>query len=211
MKTKFLTLAMLITSLSICSAQEITPVRMGIKAGVNFSSLNTSSDGNSKMFTGFNVGVFSKIPLTSMVAIQPEFYLTTKGAAVSYNNLVANGTANIHLNYLELPILAVITLTENFNLHIGPYASYLLSANATNSSDVQLFDFEKNLKVRDFNWFDMGLAAGLGVDMGAVSLGARYNLGLIKVGRERSILGTTYTIPNATNSVINLYATLSLN
>jgi hypothetical protein len=50
-----------------------------------------------------------------------------------------------------------------------------------------------------------------GIDIGAVSIGARYNVGLTTVGKERSFLGTPYTFPNAKNSVLNFYIALGLN
>lgn len=196
---------------TVQTTEAMPQLRLGIKAGVNFSSLNTTNDANAKMITGINLGVFTKLPVSPMMAIQPELYVTTKGAAVSYNNLVVDGTANFHLNYIELPILLVINLSPNFNFHFGPYFSYLMSASAKNDSNVNLFNFESNLKVNDFNRFDTGVSAGLGIDIGGISLGARYSLGLLKVGKERSILGTTYTVPDANNSVINLYASISIN
>jgi Outer membrane protein beta-barrel domain len=211
MKTTIFALSLFLLSVCNAFAQEAQQMRVGIKAGVNFSSLNTKNDANSKMITGYDLGVFTKMPIAPMLAIQPELNFTTKGSAVSYNNLVANGTANFHLNYLELPILLVINPSPNFNVHFGPYASYLLSVNTTNDSNVQLFNFENELKVNDFNRFDLGIAAGLGVDIGAISIGGRFNLGLLKVGKERTILGSKYTIPDAKNSVLNLYASISLN
>ena len=196
---------------TVQTTEALPQLRLGIKAGTNFSSLNTTNDANARMITGLNLGVFTKIPVAPLLAIQPELYITTKGAAVSYNNLIVDGTANFYLNYLEIPILLVINLSPNFNFHIGPYVSYLMGANAKNESNVHLFNFENNLKVNDFNRFDAGVVAGLGIDIGGISLGARYNLGMQKVGKERTILGTTYTIPDANNSVITLYASISIN
>ncbi len=163
------------------------------------------------MLTGFNVGLFAKLPITKNIALQPEFYYTTKGSEVTYNNLFANGTARFNVNYLEVPLLLMMNITQNFNVHVGPYAGYMVSGKATNKSNVSLFDYENVLNTSDYNRFDAGLAAGVGIDVGALSLGARYSYGLTKVGKERSFFGTTYTFPDASNSVMNFYIGIALN
>jgi hypothetical protein len=111
---------------NFANAQD-TPVRFGLKGGVNFSNISTQDADENKMRTGFNVGLFLKFPITSYIAIQPELYYTTKGSEVSYNNTFVNGTAGFHLNYIELPLMIVGNITESFNVHAGPYAAYLIS------------------------------------------------------------------------------------
>jgi len=185
--------------------------RVGIKGGINFSSLYTEDSKDSKMLAGFNLGLFSKVPITQHVAFQPELYFTTKGAEVSYNNAFVDGIARFKLNYIELPVLLAINVTDNFNIHAGPYAAYLLSGKVTNESNVNLFDFEDNINSDDFNRFDVGIAVGAGLDFGSLGIGVRYNYGFTTVGKERSFLGTTYTFPDAKNGVLNFYAAISIN
>jgi hypothetical protein len=154
--------------------------------------------------------MFSKIPVTGMLAIEPEIYFSSKGADVTYNNIFVNGTASFKLNYIELPMLIVLNFTDNFNIQAGPYVAYLISGNVKNKSYNDLFDFEKNITTEDFNRIDAGIAAGAGFDFGSVSIGIRYNYGLTKVGKEKTFLGTTYTFPDAKNSVLSLYASIPL-
>jgi len=191
--------------------QETNTTRFGIKGGVNFSNLYSKDESSSKMLTGFNLGVYAKMPITSFIAIQPELYFTTKGAEVTYNNLFVDGTAGFHLNYIEFPLLLVININEHFNVHVGPYAGYLISGVVKNVSSINLFNFEQNITTSDYNRFDAGLAFGAGLDIGSFSLGARYCYGMTNVGRERTFMGTAYTVPNATNGVINIYVSISLN
>jgi len=192
-------------------AQDSNPVRFGLKGGVNFSTLNAKDVDNTAMRTGFNVGLFAKLPLTNYFAVQPEIYYTTKGGDVTYNNSFVDGTAGFHLNYIEVPLMLVGNITQNFNIHAGPYAAFLINGKVKNESSVNLFDFEENLNTDDYNTFEAGFAIGAGIDLKAVSLGARYNHGLTNVGKERTFLGTSYTFPDAKNGVINLYISLSLN
>lgn len=203
-------LVMLIGFNQTAKAQESTSnVKFGVKGGVNFSNMYTDDVDDENVLTGFNVGVFAKLPITSNIAIQPELSYTTKGSELTYNNAFAQGTAKFRLNYIEAPILLVINLTDNINIHAGPYLAYLIDGKATNDSNANFFDSEEELDNDDFNKFDAGLSAGLGFDFDSFSVGARYNYGLTTVGKERNFEGTTYTVPDGKNSVLNLYAAFS--
>lgn len=184
--------------------------KFGIKGGINFSNLSTKEADKDKMLTGFNIGVFAKMPITNNFAIQPELYYTTKGAQVTYNSTFVNGIAKFNLNYIEMPLLLVVNLTDNFNIHFGPYVSYLIDGKVTNESNATLFNFEDNIKTEDYNKFEAGVAAGAGFDIGAFSLGARYTYGLTTVGKERTFMGTSYTFPDAKNGVASVYVSFSL-
>ena len=185
-------------------------IKFGFKGGVNFSNLYAENVDDNNVLTGFQAGVFAKVPISSSFAIQPELLYSTKGAELVYNNAFVNGTSTFRLNYIELPILAVINISENFNIHAGPYVAYLVDGKATNDSQGTLFDMENNLTNDDFNKFDAGLAVGAGFDADNLGFGIRYNYGLQTVGKERSFGGTTYTFPDGKNSVLNVYVTLSI-
>lgn len=191
-------------------AQNTDSPKVGIKGGVNFSNLYTDDAENNKMMLGFNAGLFAKLPVSNNIAFQPEAYFTTKGAEVTYNNDFVNGTARFNLNYIEVPVLLVVNITDNFDISVGPYAGYLVSGTVKNSSNIDLFNFEDNINADDYNRFEVGFAAGAGFDFKLLSIGARYTYGFTKVGKERSYMGTTYTFPNANNGVLSVYASIPL-
>jgi hypothetical protein len=202
-------LLMLIVNLP-AKAQKTNSSQFGIKGGVNFANLYTKDAESNNAIAGFNVGIFSKIPISGTFAFQPEIYFTTKGAEVIYNNAFANGTASFKLNYIEIPLLFVLNVTDNFSLYAGPYAAYLVSGNVKNKSNVTLFDFEENINADDYNRFDAGIAGGASLDFRSVSFGARYSYGLNKVGKEKTFMGTSYTFPDANNGVLSLYMQIPL-
>ncbi|WP_300568558.1 porin family protein [Flavobacterium sp.] len=183
--------------------------KFGIKGGVNFSNMYTNDVDDKNVLVGFNVGLFAKLPVADFISIQPEMYFTTKGAELTYNNAFAEGTAKFRLNYVEVPLLLMINLTDNFNIHGGPYVAYLIDGKTKNDSSNNLFDSEDNLDSDDFNKIDAGLAVGLGIDVDKFSIGARYNYGLTTVGKDRDFGGTTYTFPDGKNSVLSLYMALA--
>lgn len=196
-------------ALQFISVQAQSDFKLGIKGGVNFANLTSSDTRDNKVLTGINFGVFAKLPITNSFAIQPEIYFTSKGSQQIYENAFATGTAKFELNYIEVPILAVFNLTNNFNFQIGPYASYLVSSKVKNVSDIN-FNFEDNIASGDLNEFDTGIAAGIGFETKSIGFGIRYNLGLVTVGKEKTYLDTKYIFPDGKNGVINLFLSYNI-
>ncbi|HTN17183.1 MAG TPA: porin family protein [Chitinophagaceae bacterium] len=209
-------IAMLLTSIFSLTARaqetadRILP-RVGIKGGLNYSNFFINDIDDKNALLGFNAGLFAKCPITRFIAIQPELYYTTKGSEVTYNNVFAAGAARFRLSYIEVPVLLVINLNENFNIHGGPYVSYLLDGRVSNQSSAEIFDFERNINTDNYNRMDAGVAIGAAIDIRKISIGARYNYGMTTIGKESTFAGTSYTFPNAKNSVFNIYLGLSLN
>lgn len=191
------------------NAQSSNVTKFGVKGGVNFSNLYTDNADDENVLTGFNIGLYAKVPVTNSISVQPEIYYTGKGAEVVYNNAFANGTAKFKLNYIEVPVMLVANVTKNFNVQVGPYAGYLISGKTTNESGT--YNFQDNINTDDFNKIDAGVAAGLGLDLETVSFGVRYNYGLTKVGKERSYPAGNYTFPDGKNSVLSFYGAFSFN
>lgn len=200
-----------------CSAQDTTstkekyPTKYGIKGGINFADLHTNSNDKSKVLVGFNIGGFAKLPIYKMVAIQPEIYYTTKGADVTYNNLIAQGTARFTLNYIEIPILLIVNLNENFNVYVGPYASALVSGKVKNKSNTVLYDYEHNIKRENYTDYDLGIIVGGGVDIGRIGFGGRYCYGTKTVGKQKDFAGSLQRFPDSKNGVLNFYVSIALN
>ena len=188
-------------------AQE-TGASLGIKGGLNMSNLYTQDVDDENVLMGFNVGLFAELPINSRLALQPEVSFTTKGAELQYDNAFAQGTGKFRLNYIEVPLLLKANLTENFNVHFGPYAAFLIDSKITNESSDGSYNFEDNIDEDDLNTFDFGVAAGIGFDFDSFGIGARYNYGLNTVGKERTVLGQTYTFPDSKNSVLSVYAAI---
>lgn len=183
--------------------------KFGFKAGVNFSNLYNIEVDDNNMRVGFNIGVFSKIPVSKGVSLQPELLYTTKGSKLNYNNFVlGSGEYRFNLNYLELPVLAVFNLSKNFNLHLGGYAAYLTNTNITDLKDNGTINEIAVLNASDFNRWDAGLVGGLGFDISNVTIGARYNYGLVEIGKKDNVAGQL--TGNSKNSVLSVYVGIGL-
>jgi hypothetical protein len=204
-----LALVFFLAVIQITTAQEKSEYKLGFKGGVNFTNVGTTTGVSNKSLTGVHFGLFAKLPITESFAVQPELYFTTKGGELTYQNVVVDGTAKFNLNYIEVPVLAVFKIFPGFNFQVGPYASYLVSSKVTNVNNVS-FNFEDNIQSGDFNKFDTGLMAGFGIDVKSVEIGVRYNFGLLKVGKDKTYLGTNYIFPDGKNSAINAYVSYSI-
>lgn len=176
--------------------------KFGVKGGANFSNFYTDDVDDNNVLTGFNIGLFAKLPISDNIFLQPEISYTGKGSELVYNNALVSGTAQFKLDYIEIPFLLVVNISKNFNLHAGPYAAYMISGKTTNKSDNGSYNFEDKIDVNDFNRFDAGLAGGVGLDLEPVSFGVRYNYGLTKIGKDNS----DFTSSDAKNSVLSVYA-----
>jgi hypothetical protein len=162
-------------------------VRFGIKGGLNISQLYVDrpdvQDENAKL--GLHAGVFLKAPLSDFFALQPELLYSNQGAKVNYNGMpllgIQSGEVRFNLNYIQLPVLAVITAGP-ISFQAGPYVSYLASANVKDLKSDGSMGSQRTLDKSDFKSFDYGLAGGLAVDVQGFQLGARYNYGLTDIG-----------------------------
>ena len=199
---KLIFASLVVSFMTFTSAQaQENATKFGVKGGVNFSNFYTDDVDDNNVLTGFNVGFFAKLPIADNISLQPEISYTGKGSEQVYNNALVSGTAQFKLDYIEVPLLLVVNVTKNFNIHAGPYAAYMISGKTTNKSDSGSYNFEDNINVDDFNRLDAGLAGGLGLDLEPVSFGVRYNYGLTKIGKDNSDFSS-----DAKNSVLSVYA-----
>lgn len=179
--------------------------RAGIKGGLNVSNLYIDNLDDENARYGFNVGLFGQVLASQTFAIQPELLYSTKGSKAFYEGIV-DQTVKYNINYLDLPVLAVFKLGESAEIHVGPYASFLLNANISYSGDIISGDDEID---RDhLKSFDYGLVGGFGLNFGAVQVGARYNYGLAKIADSEA---ADLVLGDSKNSVAQLYLSLNLN
>ncbi|HTJ50929.1 MAG TPA: porin family protein [Cyclobacteriaceae bacterium] len=200
----------LIASSSLHAQEQVTwnerrlTTKFGIKGGVNFSNLYIDNVERENLKIGVNAGFFAKFPIVRGISIQPEILYSNKGAKDRYQSTVrGSGEYRFNLNYVETPLLLVFNLTKNLNINGGAYAAYLVSANVKDVNHDGTITGVTNLNSSNFNRFDYGLVAGVGVDIQKATLGARYNYGLKNVGLPGSLSGDLTS--NSKNSVFTFF------
>ena len=164
--------------------------KFGIKGSFSLTTLYSSDVSTNHMKPGFDAGIFVKMPVTRGFSIQPEFLYSLQGAKNTYSNFVeGNGEYRFNLGYLKLPVLAVVNIAPNFNLHLGGYAAYLVNANIKQVDNNGNLQSATALATSDFQRWDAGLIGGAAFDIENVTIGARYNYGLVQIGKDGTVSG----------------------
>ena len=128
------------------SAQSLIPTKYGIKAGLNFSSLNITPtiDGvkptvNSSQ-AGIAAGICVHIALSDKWFINPEVLYSQKGASFNYNfthDYEVNQrdeyttTNQLTLSYVELNPTISFKASDKLSLNFGPSVSFLIGEKYT--------------------------------------------------------------------------------
>jgi hypothetical protein len=178
--------------------------KIGVKAGINLANVYMDDVADENLKVGLNVGLFAKIPVSEFFAIQPEVLYSSKGSKITYDDaLQGEGEYRFNLNYVEVPVLAVFNIGPHFNIHAGPYAAFLASANIKDMHEDGTVEGIEDLNVDNFNRFDYGLSGGLGLEFGNFIIGGRYNYGLHELGKSGSLSGELTR--DSKNSVASFY------
>lgn len=186
------------------SVEPSLKTKFGIKGGFDLTSLYISDVSSEHMKPGFDVGVFSKIPLTRGFSLQPELIYSLKGAKDTYNNfLQGSGEYRFNLGYMQVPLLAVVNILPNFNLQAGGYAAYLVGANVKNVDQNGNIESATELNTGDFNRWDFGLIGGAAFDIQNFTIGARYSYGLSQIGKSGNLSGDL--TKNSKNAGVGVY------
>ncbi len=174
-------IAMVAFTLSL-SAQETT---FGVKAGVNFANLGGDVE-DADGLTSFHIGGVAEIGISEKFSFQPELLFSAQGAKYEESEEGYSYEEKYKLNYINVPLMAKLYLTEGFSVEAGPQIGLLLSAKSeweetfmgeTDSDDEDIKDYMKSI--------DFGFNLGLGYKLeGGLNFGARYNLGLSNINDD---------------------------
>ncbi|MET3036555.1 porin family protein [Chryseobacterium sp. NRRL B-14859] len=147
-----------------------SPVRFGLKAGLNISGL---SDSEFSSKTGFYGGVFANIPVAQDFSVQPEVLYSGMGA----KHIPTDSKTN--LDYISIPVMLQYNALPNLYLEAGPQFNFLVSSKIKSPS----YSIDgKEL----FKTFDFGLGLGAGYYFTPnIGVNLRYVAGLTNIGKER--------------------------
>ena len=162
---------------SVSNAQ----AKFGIRGGLNATNVSFEKLPSKSERYGFHLGIFADVPIsTDFLSIQPELSFSTKGAAFK----PLTGRQTLNMNYVDFLLPFAYKLTM-FDLQVGPFASYLVS-----TPDYTVYNDNK-VVVNGFKKYDVGLTAGLAVNLNRIIIGARYNQGFVDVTTDaaRPFLG----------------------
>lgn len=141
----------------------------GIKAGLS----STEVDFENKVFvtqgaqTGYHIGVFGRIGGGGFF-VQPELLFTqTSGKFINDQNQI-----KAEFNRLDIPVMVGMRFFRVLRLQAGPIASLNINSSLREAGNT--------LDNAQFKNATLGYQAGLGVDIGNLSVDAKYEGGLSK-------------------------------
>jgi len=188
----------LMVSMFVFTVSNAQLFNYGIKAGIGFSSLQIAditgiSDGSDvyDLITGdgvmgYHVGLQGRLNI-AIAQFQPELYYSTGGGTV--NMIIEGGdTEVLDVNYsrLDIPLLLGFK-TGPIRIVAGPVGSFVLSESNELSEIDPGFEFFSSA----MTW---GFQAGLGLDLGKLSLDARYEFPFSAMGESITVGGNEFAM-----------------
>ena len=188
-------------------AQDFEP-NAGIKAGLNISNIGIQDIDDQNMRYGYHAGLFAQIPIHDRMGLQAEVLYATKGSTITTNDdfefgIIPQREVEIEFNYLDIPVIVVYNLNEFWALEGGIVNSFLLKSSVEAFGNVQ---FDQDIGEKDFKQYDLGIVGGVSFNVNPLTLGLRYNLGLLGIGND-GIPGQY--LDNSGNKVIQLFTALN--
>ena len=179
--------------LSLCAvtltsqAQSSSDVKIGLKAGVNLMSggeFNVlGAYYSSDYVPGFQVGAFLDFPLSSQIALAPEVLYVQKGAKFTGTFAGTTGEVKTKLGYIDVPVLLKFNASPQFNVVVGPQASFLVNHKTTTSVNGTVT--ATNDETKDLNKSLVGGVIGVGYKVNPnIGLNARYMMDFQEVAKE---------------------------
>jgi len=179
--------------ISLTSFGQTKENEFGLKGGLNYSSFidnndkDITADYNGKI--GFHIGGYIALGITEKLSIRPELLYSQQGSNFSIdggdlnifdpnNNFVTSIDGTIKESMILLPIILEYSLSEKFNIGIGPQFGYSLNRE---------IEFDDNpfgggfLKNDDSENFDIGLDIEFGYSLAEnYVVYLRYNYGILE-------------------------------
>jgi len=182
MKIKIMLFSLLLAGLSLgrAAAQNFS---LGLEAGANFSNflgadVSTISGANDSKL-GLVGGGFLSLNFGNSFAIRPEVLYEQKG------NQISGTSTSTQLDYIEIPVLLKLSLGSpvvNPGILFGPSFAWNVVAKDASGGNIP------NIATSD-----VGLVAGVEVDIDKFLVSGRYELGLDNVAQNVNIQNGTLT------------------
>ena len=174
----------ILTLLTIINTS-VSAQQLGIKGGINFSSVSSSEDLDLSHRNGFHIGVGLEVPVISPFHIGTGVFYTRRG--YKSNSAGQNGTVTI--DYLDVPVDFMIKfkLLDLVGAYVsaGPYFSYGVSSKVFDINGVLQNGYNKD--DIDLKRIDSGINVGAGVDVTNIRLSVSYGHSFVDNG---SLLNT---------------------
>jgi Outer membrane protein beta-barrel domain len=159
----------LLVVIALGSAPAWAQVDIGVKAGMNVSTVKYKNADPNTASIGFNAGALAQITVTKGFFIRPELLYSVKG--YQFATMGGGGKGTLNLSYINIPLLAGFPVGDQFQFLAGPEIGFMTKASSK-------FGGNKEDVTDNFQHFDWGLDIGATCKITPVlGVEARYNYG----------------------------------
>jgi hypothetical protein len=206
MKRQILLFASIIISTLAIAQSKPT---FGIRAGASHSGMKGETVDNLENMldfangmittnnrTGFFVGGYASIPVSTLLSVEPALYYTQKGYDLKGDLnikgmafLGANAKAKLNAQYIDMPVVLKANM-NGFQVFAGPQISYLTHADLRTTAGVFGINLLNNkMDASDqFNRWDAAVTAGVGYQLSrSLNITAAYDHGLSRVDKNQNL------------------------
>ena len=166
MKKVILSLVVLLTLSVAVSAQSL---HIGAKVGANLGKIDGQSFKDGYNF-GYVVGGYASIGISKTLAIQPELLFSQTNTTVDSGYGLVK-PEDVHLNYLNIPVLLNINASKLLTFQVGPQFSILMNKDQKIGQEIE----------GAFKGGDMAAVLGAQLNLGLLNVYGRYNIGLSNI------------------------------
>jgi hypothetical protein len=150
-------------------------MKIGIKAGLNFSNITKAASINAQSRSGFMAGAFIAVPSRGIMGYRSEIIFSKQG----YDYKTGRTTGSVDLNYILLPQLMCINITKYVQLQAGGQLAILVGGKIDSSLSPSSVPALQKKMMDYYNKVDYGAAGGIEVyPFAGLLIGARYNISL---------------------------------
>jgi hypothetical protein len=163
-------------------------LQTGITIGYNSSTfMGHDKPGKLKSIPGLYLGGIINYPINKRLSLLSNVSISSKGTEFS---AIDNLTEAVVFLYFDIPIMVKMDLLIDKKIspfvEIGSDFAYNILAEGSGGP---LYDIKKA---------DLGIVSGFGLDIGKISIGTRYNYGIIKFDKS----DRKYDLRNSTLSIL---------
>jgi hypothetical protein len=143
--------------------------QLGAKVGANFGKIDGESFKQGYNF-GYVLGGYVDLGINKTIGIQPELLFSQTNTTVD-SGFGLEKPKDLHLNYMNIPILLNINASKLLTLQLGPQFSVLMN------KDQSLVENGENA----FKGGDFAAVLGAQLNFGLLKVYGRYNIGLSNI------------------------------
>lgn len=153
-----------------------------VSTNLNYGSSNGNLADYKKLNNGIQAGASFQAGITPGFSIVSELYFMRKGGKLKSNNPLTTGESTLHLNTLELPVLARLHFGRCY-VNAGPSLAYNMSGTRKIEDESSKLSFANSTD--GFKRLEAGIQMGGGIEFPfkqrRIALDIRYNYGLTNI------------------------------